>query len=364
MFLSTWKSSGKISVYSQWSLLSQRKISNMNIATGVSNDVIANKTSQLNRRVTQKHFLEDLFRHSRNPEHKNTVAFVLSGGANRGAAQVGMLAALIDRGIQPDMIFGSSVGALNAVAFAAAPTQNTISQLDNLWTGLRKEDIFPPQRFGTTWRYAQKRPYVFPNDALANLIKANISIANLSQTKIPVEIVLTRASDGVPKRISTGDPVAALLASAALPGTFPPVKIGEESYIDGGIADDVPLYRAVELGATTIYVLLCGSMERDNKIIVRPIEAILDSFTLAKLARLRTDLKILRDKVSIVLLQSSFAQSVAWLDFTHSQEMIQDGYRSTLISLDSPINMPLAKEPSPKRPIRSQIRRLRYVSIK
>ena len=196
--------------------------------------------SQNIRSMIKPHSIDDIFRNLKRPKYSERVVFVFSGGGNRGAAQIGMLYTLMEKEMLPDIILGSSVGALNGVAFACTPTFATVEKLDSLWRGLQKEDVFPPHRFGSTWRYAQRRSHVFPNQGLSDLILSNIEIPDLSETAMPVEIVLTRHSDGVAVRVSSGDALSLLLASSALPGTFPPIEINSELYIDGGIADDVP----------------------------------------------------------------------------------------------------------------------------
>ncbi len=297
-----------------------------------------NETDRINassaKYGTKTNRFDELFRHVKKSKTNEKIAFVFSGGGNRGAAQIGMLKALVEHNIMPDIILGASVGALNGVAFASKPDLDTIENLNQLWLGLKKEDIFPPQRFGTTWRYAQRRAHVYPNAKLRELISQNITVNDLGETKIPVEVVLTRKRDGRAVRIGSGDALSALLASTALPGTFPGVQIGTEIYIDGGVADDVPIHRAVQLGATTIYVLLCGTLETKNKSFERPIEAVLDSFSLAKLSRLRAELETFHDTAKIVVLQSSLAQGIPWLDFSRSDDVINDSYASARAQLD------------------------------
>ncbi|MDA8262407.1 MAG: patatin-like phospholipase family protein [Actinomycetota bacterium] len=256
-------------------------------------------------------------------------AFILAGGGNRGAVQVGMLAALVERDVYPDFILGTSVGALNGVGFAIEPSRASLARLTEQWLSASRDTLFPPARFGTTWRYAQKRPFVYPNTGLERFLRSNVPISDLSETALPVEIVATNAATGEPLRISTGDPIKALLATTALPGALPQIEMDGRFYIDGGISDDIPLLRAASLGATTVYVLLCGARNRAAHGRSRPIEAVLESFSLAKLARLRADIAALEGRVKVVVLESTAAQAVAWLDFSRSEHLIEEGYRET-----------------------------------
>ena len=272
--------------------------------------------------------LEKIISRLRHRDEGKKIAFILSGGANRGACQVGMLRALYDFNIRPDVILGASVGALNGVSFASNPTLDGVNHLEEVWRSMKRDTILPPPRFGTTWRYAKKTPSVYQNDNLRAVIQESISINDLSQCQVPVEVVTTKLCSGEVARFSSGDAIEILLASTALPGTYPSITIGKDELIDGGIADDVPLLRAYELGATHVYILYCSSLNESKKNYERPIEAILDSFTLAKKAKLRSDIALLANKIEITLIESPVAAETSWLDFSRSDLLILDGYRS------------------------------------
>ena len=120
--------------------------------------------------------LEKIISRLRHRDEDKKVVFILSGGANRGACQVGMLRALYDFNIRPDLILGASAGALNGVSFASNPTLEGIDHLEEVWRSMRRETILPPPRFGSTWRYAKKSPSVYQNDNLRHVIQESISI--------------------------------------------------------------------------------------------------------------------------------------------------------------------------------------------
>jgi NTE family protein len=75
------------------------------------------------------------------PEVKT--AFVLAGGGSLGALQVGMLRELVRYGLRPDLVVGSSVGAINGAYFAADPSAAGVASLERIWTGLEQNDVFP-----------------------------------------------------------------------------------------------------------------------------------------------------------------------------------------------------------------------------
>jgi NTE family protein len=96
---------------------------------------------------------------------RSKTAFILAGGGSLGAVQVGMLRALLESGIEPDMVVGSSVGAINGAYFAGDPTLEGISRLERLWGGLKRSDIFP-----WTWRrllgFIRGRGHLVPSDVM------------------------------------------------------------------------------------------------------------------------------------------------------------------------------------------------------
>lgn len=186
-----------------------------------------------------------------------THAFVLSGGASLGSIQVGMLAALQEAAIRPDLIVGSSVGALNGAWLAGHPGQ-PVDELAATWRGLSRSDVFPAAPlFGLAGFAGLRRGFV-GNHRLRRLIEANLTFARIEDSPIPLHIVVTDVVDAADVRLSGGDIVPAVLASAAIPGVFPPVEIAGRTYMDGGVVNNTPISHAVELGADTIWVLPTG----------------------------------------------------------------------------------------------------------
>src|SRR5207248_5734513 len=111
------------------------------------------------------------FRQRRHPESaREKVAVVLSGGGNRGAAQVGMLRALVETGVRPDVIVGTSVGSLNGAALAHDPTPAGIDNLEGVWLGTSRERLFADGRLTRAWRLASRASHLWGNEGLAALI--------------------------------------------------------------------------------------------------------------------------------------------------------------------------------------------------
>ena len=98
-------------------------------------------------------------------------ALVLGGGSTRGAVQIGMLQVLAEHGFVPDRIYGSSVGAINGVGFAADPTREGVERMTQIWLRIRREDIYPQGRLHGPWLYFQQRDAVYANSGLRAIVE-------------------------------------------------------------------------------------------------------------------------------------------------------------------------------------------------
>jgi NTE family protein len=183
-------------------------------------------------------------------------AFVLSGGASLGALQVGMLQALYEQGVAPDLLVGTSAGALNAAFIASRPqTEATARELARVWRGLVREDIFPVSLSALVGGLCGRRDHMVPDHALRQLIRRYVQLDDLSEAAIPVHLVAFDLSEQREVLLADGPAVDAVVASASIPGVFPPVRLNERLLIDGGVANNTPISHAVALGAQRIYVL-------------------------------------------------------------------------------------------------------------
>ncbi|MBP7240759.1 patatin-like phospholipase family protein [Amaricoccus sp.] len=183
-------------------------------------------------------------------------AFVLAGGGSLGAVQVGMLMALTAAGVRPDFVIGSSVGALNAAYFTGAPDQAGVERLAEIWCGLRRSDVFPFSLTRVLGVLRRSSSIVDPAP-LRRLLETRIPFARIEDARLPLHVMATD-QQGLAVRLSSGPVIEAILASAAVPGIFPPVTIGARQLMDGAIAANTPLHMAVGLGATRIIVLPTG----------------------------------------------------------------------------------------------------------
>lgn len=192
-----------------------------------------------------------------------------------------MLQALTGRGILPDAIYGASVGAINAAGFAGDASRAGVEQMATLWRAVTRDDVFPQGRFPSPWRFFQQRESVFPNDGVRRIIRSGLRFERIEQSPVHLEVVATSLHDGRTRWFDEGPAEPVILASAALPAFFPPVEVDGESFIDGGVVDNVPIGRAIEQGAERVFVLLCGPLRYTPHPYRRPAEAVLTAFFIA-----------------------------------------------------------------------------------
>jgi NTE family protein len=209
------------------------------------------------------------------------VAFVLGGGGILGASEVGMLAALFDAGILPDLVVGTSVGAINGAAVAAEPSPATIDRLTELWSQLGVSDVFgggPARRLASVVQHG----HLHSNAPLRALLATHLPDVPIEDLPVRFQCVAASIERAAAHWFDHGPLAEAVLASCAVPALLPPVRIGDEHFIDGGIVDSNPVGRAVELGARTVYVLHVGRIERPLRPPRWPWEAGLVAFEIAR----------------------------------------------------------------------------------
>lgn len=261
---------------------------------------------------------------------------VLSGGASRGAAQIGMLRALLERDIVPDHLVGTSVGALNAAFVSCDPTPARVDELHEGWRGLSGGTIFPGGTFTRVRHLMRRRPYLYDNANLASLIDDWVPFERVEDLPTPVRIVTSELGSGLPSYHDSGALRDVLLASTALPAVFPPVRLsspltGEESiHVDGGITDNVPLAGAVDLEPTTVYVLNVSPPVR-ARAPRNPIDVLIMSLGASMRLRPVVDLG---PQTRVV--QLTFPElDVPMTDFTQTDTLVEAGQEAAAAVLDA-----------------------------
>jgi NTE family protein len=263
------------------------------------------------------------------PQPSGRTAFVFAGGSSLGAIQVGMLKALVAAGCKADLVVGSSVGAINAAWFAGDPSAEGVAKLEAIWRGIRRTDIFPTQPIGGLLGLLSGRGYLVDSAALARLIERHLPYSNLEDAQLPVHIVATDLLEGVEIRLSRGPAAQALLASSAIPGVFPAVRMGGRHVVDGGVANHTPISAAVELGATRLVILPTGYSCALRAPPRRAIAAALHALNILIAHQLAAAIRRYRSAADIVVVPPLCPLGVSPYDFKHVGALIDRAQRST-----------------------------------
>lgn len=262
-----------------------------------------------------------------------TTAFVLSGGAAAGAAQVGMLLALVEHEANPDFIVGTSVGALNGGWFAGRGDRDAVEDLARLWRGLRRGDVFPTRL--THLLGAGRRPNLVPDAAIRRILREHLRMQRLEDAAIPLHVVAADVLTGQDVLLSKGDAIDAIVASASIPGVFPPVEIEGRYYVDGGVLNNTPISHAVALGADTVWVLSTGHPCAIDEHPRGALGVAAHAFGLIVNQRLAADTERFEPLVDLRVVPPLCPNSASHLDFTQADELIERSHDATANWLSS-----------------------------
>ena len=264
-----------------------------------------------------------------------TTAFVLSGGGSLGAVQVGMLQALVARGVTPDLVVGTSAGALNAGYVAGhGLTVESLEGLAKVWTGLRRRDVFPLHAPRLAAPAVGRAPSLCPDGPLRRLVGEHLTFERLEEATIPLHIVTTDVRTGEEVLLSEGDAVDAIVASAAIPAVFPSVRIGGRDLVDGGIADNAALSQAVALGADVVYVLPTGYACALPTPPATPLSSAMHALTLLIEQRLILEVAHYAQRVDVRVLPPLCPLSVSSIEFGHAALLVERARKATERWLD------------------------------
>jgi NTE family protein len=264
------------------------------------------------------------------------VAFVLSGGAGLGAIQVGMLRALYERGIAPDLIVGTSAGALNGAFVASRPqTVPTADALGDIWRGLRRGQAFPLNPLTGLLGFLGARDHLVPESGLRRLIVRHVESRRLEAMAIPLHVVAVDVVTGEELRLSSGPVLEAVLGSAAVPGVLPPVPWADRTLMDGGVANNTPISHAIELGAERVYVLPTGHACALEEPPAGALAMALHAVSLLTHRRLVDDIERHRADAHLVVLPPPCPLRIAPIDFAHADELIERALHDAREFLDA-----------------------------
>jgi NTE family protein len=258
-----------------------------------------------------------------------STAFVFAGGGSLGAVEVGMLKALVERGVQPDLVVGASVGAINAAYYAGSPDAAGVERLAAIWRRLRRADVFPMSTVQGVLGFLRGRASLADPSPLRALIARELPYERLEDARLPCSVVASDVLDGSEVVLSSGPAADALLASAAIPGVFPPVELDGRHLIDGGIASNTPLSTAIELGAKRVIVLPTGYACALTKPPAGALAVALHALTLLIARQLVVDVLRLRERAELLVVPPLCPITSSPYDFSATRRLIERAEAST-----------------------------------
>ncbi len=259
-------------------------------------------------------------------------AFVLSGGGNQGVTQVGMLRALLERGIVPDVVIGTSAGALNGAAIAYAPNLTGIDRLAAVWADLTTDDVFRGNVISRAWKVVRRGTHLFTNDGLTRIVTESTPARSFDDLVLPLRVVAVDLDSGEEVVFAQGPLQPALLASAALPGVFPIVHHDGRRLVDGGVVNSVPLWHALSGPVDRVFVLNVSHGVAD-RVMRSPLDVVMTSFAHSRNMRYELERRHAPDHVEIVELPRPDDPRDLF-DFSGAEELIERAYALAAEALD------------------------------
>jgi NTE family protein len=271
-------------------------------------------------------------------------AFVLSGAGNRGPLEVGALRALAEAGLQPDLIVGTSAGAINGAYVAChGVSPETVDTMADLWRSVDTKAIYPGNVAAIAWRLVQGADSLFSSAGMRRIIEDNLPAGVTTFEDLLIPLFVT-AVDLISARLFLfGDEgraslIDAVVASASVPGIHPPVLYQGLQLVDGGVLANVPASIAMERGATEIYAINAGyGGARTGP--VRGIQEVLEQTINTMISQsLLLDLEqaAANEDVNLHYIHVTAFEDLSFHDFSRSEEMIAVGYETAKAYLAEP----------------------------
>lgn len=193
-----------------------------------------------------------------------------------------MLRALIERSITPELIIGTSIGAVNGAMIAGDPSLATIDRMADLWASIGQKGMFDSSFFERIKTITQSGTYLQGNESLRRLLTDAFAVELIEDLAVPFQCVAASIEAAGIHYFERGPLVEAVLASSAVPGLLPPVEVDGQHYLDGGLVASIPLDRAINLGSTTVYVLQVGRVEAPLTVPSKPWEVAMVAFEISR----------------------------------------------------------------------------------
>lgn len=256
-------------------------------------------------------------------------ALVLCGGGGHGALEVGFAQALEDLGVGYDRILGTSIGALNGAFLAGGMSP---ADLASLWRSARLWRLVRPN-----WRWLlhpRAQPGLLSLSALRRFLHHALPVRQFEDLKIPLVIVTTDLATGKACYWEDeGDIIGPLLASMSLPGIFPPITLRGHPHIDGGIADNAPLGRAMDLGHCRALMIECACASPCRRAPMGLIGILGRSFEIALARKHRAEIGLHAGGIDVIRIVPRLDNETGFLDLSASQSLIEAAYAQSLSEL-------------------------------
>ena len=262
------------------------------------------------------------------------VGYVLGGGGSLGAVQIGMLQALGEQDISPDIVTGTSVGSLNGAVMALDP-KSAANRLSHVWARLTRDRVFPGGLLAQARTLQHTRTHLFPSSGLATVITDFIGTElNFADLELPFAAVATDIATARAHVMSDGLLLPALLASTAIPGIFPPVQLGPLRLYDGGLVANVPMRQAVAMGARSLVVLDCNFPGNIPEVSGSIAEVLFFTVMVAMRSQAVLEAPLVATDVPVVYLHGPAPHPVSPLDFRQTGTLIETAYEAARVFLD------------------------------
>ena len=267
-------------------------------------------------------------------------AFVLGGGGLLGAVEVGMLRALFEAGVEPDLLIGTSVGALNGALVAADPGEGVIERLVSLWeSAVSSREVYGDGAVRQVRRAVRTGTHLHSSRPLRQRLAEELGDRTFDQLAVELQVCAASLERAAEHWFTSGRVVDAVVASAAVPGLLRPAVVDGEHYLDGGIVNSIPVGRAVECGADRVFVLQVGRVDRPLQPPRKPWEVARVSFEIARRHRFHREMAALPDHVTAHVLPTGGSTPkddslLSYRDFRGVVRRMDAAYRASAAYLD------------------------------
>lgn len=234
-------------------------------------------------------------------------AYVLGGGGVLGASQVGMVRALAEAAVRPDLVVGTSIGAVNGAFIAADPSVEGAERLTEVWQEVVREGVLWERPVRKAAKIARNPTHLLTHAPLATLLDRYLPVTEFGDLDVPFQCVAAQIEESRAVWFDAGPIRPAVLASCSVPGLFPPVEIAGKHYFDGGLVHSIPVGRAVALGAREIYVLQVGRVEQQLSVPRAPWDVASVAFEISRRHRYVEEIAHVPDSVALHVLPSGSA---------------------------------------------------------